>query len=426
MRTRLIDRLNELRNNQAISMHVPGHKNNTIGNLNGITIEHDKTEIHGLDNLHEPEEILQHLNQTISQKYDNYTVQILTNGSTTGIIAAILSYKDTVNRYFVVNNAHKSVYHGIELANHLPTLVDFDTILKQHLNPNDVVIVTYPTYEGSTKLHTQNTIDAPNDIQSLIKWVHSHNGKIIVDEAHGAHFDITPNFPKSSMNYNADIVIQSYHKMLPSLTMASVVFSKDKIHHRLVMKFINFIETSSPSYLVMASIESAHEFYTKYNDKVFFKRRQEIIENLTNFGCIVNTQDDPTKLIITHRYYTPYELEQAFLNSHIYPEMTTDEGVLFILPLSHTNDTYPYELLYSRLSNLSIDKKEETSYQSLSILMNKTCIQHIIPYPPGIPLVRKDEIITEEDIKRLIYLTENRVKIEGITSNLEYYKDRER
>ncbi|MFC3899472.1 aminotransferase class I/II-fold pyridoxal phosphate-dependent enzyme [Aliicoccus persicus] len=415
MRKKLIEQLNELEQHRAISLHVPGHKNSTIGHLDILDIAHDKTEIVGLDNLHEPEEVLMDLNDFLSEKYKGYIAQVLTNGSTTGIIAAILAYKEIANRYIIMHNAHKSVHHGIDLAHHEPVITN--SIYDIDLLPNDIVIVTYPTYEGRTE-----------DIERIIEHVHGCGAYIIVDEAHGAHFDITPKFPKSAMNFDADIVIQSYHKMLPALTMGSVIFVNNRniSTYRHVMKYVNYIETSSPSYLVMASIESAHEFYLNYSDELFFLKRQMIFDALKQVGCIVGPQDDPAKLLVKHREHTVYELEQALIDSHIYPEMTTEDGVLFILPLSHEDDRYPYHVLLSRLEALNFVKNDIKTNDELYLLSNKVCIQHIIPYPPGVPFVRKGEVITAGDVKTLIHLYQNRVKIEGVTSNIEYYIDRER
>lgn len=410
---RLIEKLESLNEVQAISLHVPGHKNNTIGNLQRLTFIHDKTEILGLDNLHEPQEILESLNRWIANKYIGYKAQILTNGSTTGIVSALLTVQDEANRYIVVGQAHKSVYHGIELAQ--KTALQVDSLDDIKLHPGDVVIATYPAYQGKVY-----------DIESLIKHVHYHQSVIIVDEAHGAHFDITPNFPKSSMNFNADIVVQSYHKMLPALTMGSVIFSKDKIQHNKLMKYISYIESSSPSYLIMASIELAHEFYLNYDDSFFFEKRQQIIEAIKSTGCSVKEMDDPTKLNITHSDYSNFVVEGAMADVNVYTEMTTDEGVLLILPLSHVGDSYPYTLLMSRLSAMEFSIMYTTNTEDITHLMNRVCIQHIIPYPPGIPLIRKGQVITEEDIKSLIHLRQNRVKIEGIKNNLEYYTDKER
>lgn len=410
---RLIEKLESLNAVQAISMHVPGHKNNTIGNLNRLNFIHDKTEIQGLDNLHEPEEVLKNLNHWIAGKYGGYEAQALTNGSTTGIVSAILSLQHEVNRYIIIGQAHKSVYHGIELAHN--TAIEIDDINNIELQSDDVVIATYPTYQGTLY-----------DIEALINHVHRNKAVIIVDEAHGAHFDITPNFPKSSMNFKADIVIQSYHKMLPALTMGSVVFTIDKNRHSKLMKYISYIESSSPSYLVMASLETAHEFYLNYDDALFFINRQRIINALKDTGCHVTEMDDPSKLSISHPTHSNYVIEQAMVDVNIYPEMTTDEGVLFILPLSHPGDSYPYNLLMSRLSSMQFSKLKRENTEDFTQLMNRVCIQHIIPYPPGVPLILKGEVITEEDVKSLIHLRQNRVKIEGIKNNIEYYIDRER
>lgn len=408
-----------------ISMHVPGHKNNTIGYLSMIDARFDMTEISELDNLHEPEGVLKKINQNLSQKYSGYIAQMMVNGTTTGIISAIYALKNSTNRFIIVDQAHKSVYHGLQLAGSYYIETTSMELLNMQIYSDDTIILTYPTYTGDTF-----------DIQKIISHLHSHKACIVTDEAHGAHLDIAPGFPESSMVFDSDITIQSYHKMLPALTMASVVFTKSQSLHDEVMKYINCFETSSPSYLVMLSIESAHEFYKTYNPEVFFKKRTEIIKALQKQSIIVEEKGDPAKIMLSHQECSPYDLAKILAEQHHIPhEMVTDEGILWCLPLFHRGDRYPLNKLIDRIntfasSEVTGDTSDEKNKYMPSItevenLVHKLCRRNIVPYPPGVPLVHAGELITREHIKTITHNLYNHVRIEGIRHNIEYYKNEE-
>ena len=124
----------------------------------------------------------------------------------------------------------------------------------------------------------------------------------MVDEAHGAHFGISSNFPKSSMTYGADIVVQSYHKTLPALTMGSVIYMKEDLEIKAdIQQYLKMLQTSSPSYLIMASLESAEKFYKQFDDQKFKFKRQTFIETMENVGFEVGSLEDPLKLIVSYK-----------------------------------------------------------------------------------------------------------------------------
>ncbi|RUY74148.1 lysine decarboxylase, partial [Mesorhizobium sp. M7A.F.Ca.CA.001.10.2.1] len=126
------------------------------------------------------------------------------------------------------------------------------------------------------------------DIQSDIELLHSKHIPVLIDEAHGAHFDLK-GFPTSSLNYGADYVVQSYHKTLPALTMGSILYiHKDAPHKEEIKQYLSYFQTSSPSYLVMASLEMAHTFYEEYQSDIFFEKRKLLLSSLENKGFIVN------------------------------------------------------------------------------------------------------------------------------------------
>ncbi|WP_246095120.1 hypothetical protein [Salinicoccus cyprini] len=398
---------------ESISMHVPGHKNNTIGALSDIDWRYDMTEIEGLDDLHEPSGVLQRLNDRLSMKYKGYTAQMMVNGTTNGILATVYALSKLHERFIIIEGAHKSVYHALDLAAAYHKSITLGECASFPFEKGDVVVVTYPTYMGECF-----------DIENMIALVHSKGGLVVTDEAHGAHCDIAHGFPRSSMSYQSDVTIQSYHKMLPALTMASVVFTRDEMLHSSIMKYIDYFETSSPSYLVMLSIEQAHAFYVDYHPAGFFEKRKVLIEALRRRNIEVQIQDDPAKLLLLHPDITSLSLADAFIAQNIFPEMWSDEGVLFCLPLFHDGDRYPFHSLLERIGVMDFNGSiPSLGGFSVDLLESRICIQSIIPYPPGVPLVHEGEVITSEHLKSITHYLRNRVRIEGIKSNIQHYKN---
>ena len=406
----LISKLKKLHNENSISMHVPGHKNNTIGELSAvIKPEYDLTEIPGLDDLHEPAEVLYELNSMLSEKAPGYYAQAMVNGTTNGIISSIYAVKEKVSHCYIAGDAHKSVYHGVSLIDVDYTVISIEELYNVELQ-NSCVIFTSPAYTG----------ELIKDIDEHVDYIRENNGLSIIDAAHGAHLSITNNFESSLLKSGADIVIESYHKMLPALTMASVLFTKDIQLHQRIMHYINQFETSSPSYLVLASIEYAQKFYNEYDDKLFFEKRTKLIQYLEDADIKVAEQDDAAKLMLNTSEGS-YSLEQSLRNAGVYSEMVTDDGVLWCLPLWHEGDSYPFDELLDRISKLTVVKENDAAINNTDILKGKICVENIVPYPPGVPLVLKGNMITEEDLKTITHYQVNHVKIEGIEYNINYY-----
>ncbi|SUK31677.1 Arginine decarboxylase / Lysine decarboxylase [Staphylococcus aureus] len=136
-----------------------------------------------------------------------------------------------------------------------------------------LAVLTYPNYYGETF-----------NVEEVIKSLHQLNIPVLIDEAHGAHFGLQ-GFPDSTLNYQADYVVQSFHKTLPALTMGSVLYiHKNAPYRENIIEYLSYFQTSSPSYLIMASLESAAQFYKTYDSTVFFDKRAQLIECLEKKG----------------------------------------------------------------------------------------------------------------------------------------------
>ncbi|WP_289650210.1 lysine decarboxylase [Macrococcus bovicus] len=405
----------------AISLHVPGHHRYSIGSLQ-LPISHDMTEISGLDDYHHAEEVIADSQRRLARA-DEYEARYLVNGTTVGILSVIHAYKKKSHKKVaMMRNAHKSVFNALDLTGTeaiiLPMTVSEKTqqyIGIGKLNPNakwdeiGLAVLTYPNYFGETF-----------DIRSAIDFFHQKGIEVLVDEAHGAHFDISPQFPSSSLNYQADYVVQSYHKTLPALTMGSVIHINHKSSlRREIDHYLSVLQTSSPSYLILSSLEQAHAFYRHYHDGVFHHKRQSLLHALRHFEVI--EVQDPLKIMLRKTGYSGAELKQLLEQQEIYVELSNYDSVLLVLPLWHEGDTYPFDELLLRLKRLQLEKRQPLNasqplnvdegfyspvnehYQTVTLAegIGYRLYHALIPYPPGIPYVWPGEKLTEAHVKVL-------------------------
>lgn len=274
----LINRLAAYARSDMYPFHMPGHKrrtgpedsfmNSCVDSFtNPFAV--DITEIEGFDNLHHPEGILKDSMKWAADVYGADQTYYLINGSTGGILAAVCGSVPRGGRILVSRNCHKSVYHGICL-NQLKTSYvypqeieglgiqggitaeDVDRMLNRYMDTQAVLIVC-PTYDGIV-----------SDIEAIARIVHRAGLPLIVDEAHGAHFRYDAMFPVSALDLGADVVIQSVHKTLPSLTQTALLHIKCNrpdggcyADRERIDRYIHMVQSSSPSYVLMASIENS-------------------------------------------------------------------------------------------------------------------------------------------------------------------------
>ena len=274
----LINRLAAYARSDMYPVHMPGHKrrtgpedsfmNSCVDSFtNPFAV--DITEIEGFDNLHHPEGILKDSMKWAADVYGADQTYYLINGSTGGILAAVCGSVPRGGRILVSRNCHKSVYHGICL-NQLKTSYvypqeieglgiqggitaeDVDRMLNRYMDTQAVLIVC-PTYDGIV-----------SDIEAIARIVHRAGLPLIVDEAHGAHFRYDAMFPASALDLGADVVIQSVHKTLPSLTQTALLHIKCNrpdggcyADRERIDRYIHMVQSSSPSYVLMASIENS-------------------------------------------------------------------------------------------------------------------------------------------------------------------------
>jgi arginine/lysine/ornithine decarboxylase len=434
----LVEAVEKFHKQESISFHVPGHKNGLLSNLpNGIkkAMRYDFTELTGLDDYHHPEEAIKEAEQLLALAYGAQKSFFLVNGTTVGNLAMIYATCQFGEQIIVQRNAHKSIFNAIELVGAEPIFVspewDERTKTASHVSLEAIekaleayplakaVVLTYPNYYGVASLQ----------LESIITLCHTNNMPVLVDEAHGAHFLINKGFPKSALTIGADIVVQSAHKTLPALTMGSFLhLSSSLIDENHINKYLRMLQSSSPSYLLLASLDDARSYVERYNEidfKQFIYKRKLFIEALQTINQLQIVQvDDPLKLLIRVGKYSGFQVQKVLEQQNIYVELADTYQVLMILPLLKVEQEYPFAEIRKRIKHAVDELRKEvpnspndiqsvrqkhisTLHMNISLLNEKRgewipyvrsagriAKGMIIPYPPGIPLILSGEKIT--------------------------------
>lgn len=311
---RIYDALAAYSRTDAVPMHMPGHKRQAQDYLVGAHL--DITEINGFDNLHDAEGLLRDAMAHAAAVWGSDHTTFCVNGSTGGILAGIHAVAGQGGTILVARNCHKSVWHAIELCRLDPVWLtppvadgcDIFTsmppsVVEDALDAHPdarLVVITSPTYEGII-----------SDVAAICAAAHRRGVPVLVDEAHGAHLGFSP-FPDGAVRAGADIVIQSLHKTLPSLTQTAIAHVQgDLVDYAAFLRSKNIFETSSPSYLLMASCDGCahlladqpeqvaewHAMLADFRAQTAGLRRLHV---LTPAGVGVFAHD-PSKLILSTR-----------------------------------------------------------------------------------------------------------------------------
>lgn len=275
--------------------HMPGHKRRAVTPYLENPYLEDITEITGFDNLHHPQGILKEAQEYGARIFRAQRTYFLVNGSTAGILAAVSACTRPGGTILMARNCHKAAYHAACLrglnTRYLYPAWEKHLGLNGGISPQDVekaleedqsiqaVLITSPTYDGMV-----------SDVEKIAQAAHKKGVPLIVDEAHGAHLAFHSYFPKSSLYLGGDIVIQSLHKTLPSLTQTAVLhLQSERVSRERLEQFLGMYQTSSPSYVLMASIaacfryleENGREAFAEYVSRLEkWRKRAEGLEHL--------------------------------------------------------------------------------------------------------------------------------------------------
>lgn len=451
--------IKEFSEQQNDSFHVPGHKHGAIFPEEAKPHFHnvlalDLTELEGLDDLHAPTGVIKEAETLASEWFKSLSTYFLVNGSTVGNLAMILATCQPDDQILVQRNCHKSILNGIELAGLQPIFLPpvYDEGKKRYTSPSvstinkaihtypevKAIILTYPDYFGDTF-----------PIKEIIDRAHAHDIVVLVDEAHGCHFSLPfINIP-SAVELGADMVVQSAHKMTPALTMAAFLHIQTKrIDRKKVRHYLQMLQSSSPSYLIMGSLDIARYYLATYTEDQSNALYQYIHQIRTVFESneywaleSLEKGKDPLKICLQVKEgINIKELSKLFEKEKIYPELITDKHLLFILGLEPTidgnqlkkkiatiKDAYHKAGYHATIENKEMDEELNIqtlalSYSQMKKYQSQWCAwekatghiaaEAIIPYPPGIPLIAKGERIHSHIVNKIHKLQQQQINFQ--------------
>ncbi len=426
---------------------MPGHKR-----LKDGCYEIDMTEVDGVDDLHDPQDVIKEEQQRLAKVYGAKESFMLVGGSTVGNLSAIYGVCNENDLILIQRNSHKSVYNGTILR-HLKVgyinseldengiyravkLSDICKAIDIYGKPKAIEI-TSPTYEGFIC-----------NIDEISNYCKEKDIVLIVDEAHGAHLGINKYFPGTSVG-RSDITIQSLHKTLPCLTMtAALHISGDRIDSRKIKAAVDIFESSSPSYVLMNSISECLDFIDK-SEKPF----EDYVDNLTDFykfsgqlkhlNVLNFSKDikDLGKIVISTKKTDITGVKLAALLRDNYELETELSSFSYVLAMTSVMDTKEgFNRLKKALKeiddsiddgNVKVPLLNVDSQKIMEPWEAKSCDEKMVPlkeakgncsgdmiclYPPGAPIIVPGEIITGEAIDVIEKALNNGIHVTGLNN----------
>ena len=480
--TTLSQMLEKLNTEGRYPMHMPGHKRSFPDKSEGIKIPYniDVTEIEGFDNLHSMSGVLKRLSERAANLYGAEKAYVTVGGSTCGILSSIRAMTCPGDCVIVARNCHKSVYHALSIcrlrAEYVYPESDPETGIFGSVKAEDIksalekcpnarlVIITSPTYEGVV-----------SNLKSISDTVHACGSYLLVDAAHGAH--ILPDMVYADSPYKlgentflaineikyADVAILSLHKTLPSLTQTALVlvYAKKRCIEERIYNQLNVFESSSPSYILLYSVEKCIELLECRREALFsdwarraydFENFATELKNIKIFGytylpCEPLCFDfDKSKIsVLCNRFVFKdtqikvrgKDIADILRRHNIEPEMIAPGYVLLMTSICDTDRGY--EMLKCALHKIDgmLDYCEDNESCIVSYPKNqavkeiyecdflcdmrlspemaegRVSTSYITPYPPGIPLAVPGELINREVTEALKQFKDSGVDIEN-------------
>ena len=463
-RTPYLDALKTYINRNTAQLDVPGHQQGNIANqfkdfIGSSVYRCDVNAPIGLDNLANPHACLQEAEDLFADFTGADNAFFLINGTSSGIIAMIMSACRANDKIILPRNVHKSIVSALilsgaspiyimpridadlEIANQ-PTVEEYINAMHKYPTARSIFIIN-PTYFG-----------AVNDLKRLVDEAHARGMSVLVDEAHGAHYYFDEKGPISAMEAGADMAAVSFHKTGGSLTQSSVLLLKSKlIQKQKVQKTLNILNTTSPSTLLMASLDAARHFVANHGQEAMnhtheiSKYAREQISKINGFvpcgkehfltrGCY---DYDDTKLVIKleHLDINGFDVYQMLQKDYkIQIELAETYVIMAILAIGtgkkqidrlvaalkdiskkHYKKTYeykrhafgvdfPYQIVRPRSAYHATGKRVP-----LKEAVDQISKESIMIYPPGIPLIVPGEVWTKDLVKRIEGYKKNGVTI---------------
>lgn len=466
-----------------LPLHMPGHQRKRDMGA-ALPYAYDYTEVEELDNLHAPEGILQEAMNRTAAYYGCSDCFYLVNGSSSGLQAGIFTLLEEGDEVVVARNCHRSVFYALSLRKAkihflLPefwedfscfgsvSLKEVERLLRE-FPKSKALIITSPSYEGVV-----------SDVEGIARLCHENGLSLLVDEAHGAHFSPKrgTSFPESAISLGADLVVQSPHKTLCSLTQSAWILGKGQRYSREKLSFyLSVFQTTSPSYPLMLSLEKATTLLEREREALFARWKEVMIgfrekaRTLSYFSFLWEKEEacfamDFTKIFLRAlgipRLRLGKDLARLLREDYgIESEMHSGENLLLMtgpfisedeldrlfIALKDIERRFGEEkgkplrskLLSSALYQISIadntlqilEGLKEGEELNLRDGEGRICLEYLSLYPPGIPLLFPGEKLTAEKIQGIEALEKEGIELQysrhgqGERGKLIFQKDK--
>lgn len=468
---------------KLLPLHMPGHqRKRDMGTA--LPYAYDYTEVEELDNLHAPEGILQEAMNRTAAYYGCSDCFYLVNGSSSGLQAGIFTLLEEGDEVVVARNCHRSVFYALSLRKAkihflLPefwedfscfgsvSLKEVERLLRE-FPKSKALIFTSPSYEGVV-----------SDVEGIARLCHENGLSLLVDEAHGAHFSPKrgASFPESAISLGADLVVQSPHKTLCSLTQSAWILGNGERYSREKLSFyLSVFQTTSPSYPLMLSLEKATTLLEREGEALFSHWKEvmmgfrEKAKGLSCFSFLWEKEEacfamDFSKIFLRAlgipKLRLGRDLAKLLREDYgIESEMHSGENLLLMtgpfiseeeldrlfLTLKDIERRFGEEkgkplrskLLSSALYQISVadntlkisEGLKEGEELNLRDGEGRICLEYLSLYPPGIPLLFPGEKLTAEKIQGIEALEKEGIELQysrhrqGERGKLIFQKDK--
>lgn len=476
---------------RRIPFHTPGHKQGRglwgpwRDLLRTSVAELDLTELPGLDDLHQPEGAIKTAQELAAACFGAEATYFLVNGATAGVQAMLLAANQPGDAVLVPRNCHQSVYAGLVLSGAIPVYIRSAVhprlLFPLGPNPDELkdrlrqtaprsIIWVYPTYHGIVS-DLKQVIDlvagspgpdpaaaVPDDVRPLLS-----PAAVLVDEAHGPHFCFHQAFPATAMELGADVSVQGTHKLLGAMTQSALLhWRQGKIERAALERALRLLQSTSPSYILMASLDAARRHMEEEGSELLERTLQLAdwvraeINAIPGMYCpgaeLVQlpgvSSYDPTKLVISglDLGLTGFELGVRLAQQGIVVELAEWGAVLALLTIADSMESVRALVEALRVISRSdrprfrpqpplldglelvppmvLTPREAYFRSSRAVRLEASCGQvaaeMVAPYPPGIPLLYPGERIIRETVAVIQGLTKQGVRFHGpVDSTLE-------
>ena len=455
--------LERMKRARLVPFDVPGHKRGH-GNpelaafLGSACLDVDVNSMKMLDNLCHPVSVIRDAERLAAEAFRAAHAFFMVSGTTGSVQAMVLSAVGRGDKIIMPRNVHRSAINALILCGAIPIYVNpgiDDTLgIALGMRVEDVaaaiarhpdakaVFVNNPTYYGIC-----------SDLRTITELAHANGMKVLVDEAHGTHLYFSDRLPVAAMDAGADMAAISMHKSGGSLTQSSLLLCSDSMPLGYVHQIINITQTTSASYLLLASLDISRrnlalrgrEVVDKIIDLVAYARDEinaigdyyaygrELIDGAAVFDF------DTTKLSIFTRPTGLAGIEVYDILRDDYDIQTEFGDIANLLAYVSVGDRpKDIERLVAALAEIRRNYRKDPSKtlkmeyidpvvvcgpqdafyaekESLPIAKScgRICSEFVMCYPPGIPILAPGEQITEEILTYIRYAKKKGCQITG-------------